>query len=143
MKLTTRSRYGTRFMYELALHHTEEFLFLKDIAQRQSISEKYLSKLVIPLKAAGLVLSARGAQGGYRLSREPKAINLRQIIEALEGSVSLVDCVGCELVCDRIAYCPTRDAWKTLSEALIGSMEGITLEDLVTNHHSKAPDYVI
>ncbi len=85
MKISTRVRYGMRLMLELALHDNQGPIFLKDIARKQDISEKYLSQIIIPLRTAGLVKSFRGAHGGYELQREPEAITLRQVMEALEG----------------------------------------------------------
>jgi biotin operon repressor len=87
MKLSTRGRYGVRFMFDLASHYGEGPIFLKDIAQRQGISEKYLWHLVTTLKAAGLITTVRGAKGGYYLSRSPQDINLMDVVRVL---VSLI-----------------------------------------------------
>ena len=92
MRTSTRSRYGVRLMLELALSHGKGPIFLKDIARRQEISDKYLSQIIIPLKSAGLVSSHRGAHGGYVLQREPARITIREIVEVLEG-ITLQDLV--------------------------------------------------
>lgn len=133
MKLSTRSRYGVRLMYELAVHHGEAPVIIKDIASRQNISEKYLSKIIMLLKSAHLVNSARGSHGGYTLSRDPSKINLREIVETLEGDITPVDCVKNIALCERSINCPTRDVWCGLDKAISGFLEGITLDKLVKN----------
>ena len=88
MLVSTRSRYGLKIMYELALRFGGQPVFLKDIARAHRISEKYLSKLVIPLRGVSLITSYRGAHGGYSLARDPRTITLREIVQALEGDIS-------------------------------------------------------
>jgi Rrf2 family protein len=92
MKLSTRARYGMRVMLTLAVHYDRGPMYLKDIAEAEEISEKYLSLLVIPLRQAGLIHSIRGAYGGYSLAKDPSQINLGEIVEVLEGD-SIVDCL--------------------------------------------------
>ena len=126
-------------MYELALHFgDEEPVILKSISERQKISEKYLSKLVLPLKAAGLVHSSRGSHGGYTLAREPARINLREIVELLEGDLAPVECTRDTSCCDRLLDCPTRNIWVQLDRTITGFLEGITLEDLILNHTAQS-----
>ncbi|TFG62939.1 MAG: Rrf2 family transcriptional regulator [Spirochaetales bacterium] len=137
MKLSTRSRYGARLMFELAINHGSEFILLKDIARRQDISEKYLSKLIIPLRGTGLVQSARGHHGGYRLAKEPGAITFREIVELLEGDIVPVECVKDSAVCDRVSLCPTRDVWCMLSDVILDTLESITLKDIVERFQSR------
>ncbi len=130
MKLSTRSRYGVRLMYELAIHYGKDPVIIKDIARRQQISEKYLSKIVIPLKGARLVISSRGSNGGYILAREPSKITLREIIEILEGDITPVECVKNTKLCSRSTDCPTREIWCSLDRSIAGFLDSITLEDL-------------
>ena len=92
MKLSTHGRYGMRVMLTLAVHYDRGPMYLKDIAEAEEISEKYLSLLVIPLRQAGLIHSIRGAYGGYTLAKAPSQINLGEIVEVLEGD-SIVDCL--------------------------------------------------
>ena len=94
MKLSTKGRYGTRLMIDLAENLTKGPVLLKDIAERQNISEKYLSRLAAVLKGSGLLLSFRGARGGYKLSRSPELITLKDILISIEGPMTLVGCVG-------------------------------------------------
>ena len=143
MKLSTRSRYGVRMMHELALHYEGEPVILKDIAARQDISEKYLSKLVIPLKGASLVNSARGAHGGYTLSRHPSKITLLEIVEILEGGITPVECVKNEKLCGRSGSCTTRDVWCRLDRSISGFLASVTLEDLVQGRDSGTSAYCI
>ncbi len=131
MKLSTRSRYGVRMMYELAVHYGKESVIIRDIAERQDISEKYLSKLIMPLKGAKLVNSARGSHGGYILARDPSKITLREIVEIMEGGITVVECIKNSDVCDRSNECPTRDIWCGLDKAISGYLDSITLEEIV------------
>jgi Rrf2 family protein len=130
MKLSTKSRYGVRFMTALACEYGEKSLFLKDIAASEEISGKYLSLIVIPLRAAGLINSLRGAHGGYSLARAPREITLCDIIEALEGETCLVRCVKQPATCDRVAICPTRDIWSSLGENIRQTLQSVTIAEL-------------
>lgn len=131
MRLSTRSRYGTRLMLELALHYNKGTVFLKDIAREEEISEKYLSHLVIPLKANGLISSSRGAHGGYRLAKSPSHITVKDIVQTLEGDLSPVECVKNPSICRRTSGCVTRDVWEKLDERISDTLSSITLKDLV------------
>lgn len=131
MRLSTRSRYGVRLMLSLAMNNRKSPIFLKDIAHSEEISEKYLSQIIIPLKAKGLVTTFRGAHGGYLLSRPASEITLRDIIEPLEGDITLVDCVSNPSICDRAKACATREVWNEMSSLLLDFMDTLTLEDLI------------
>ena len=145
MKLSTKGRYGIRLMVDLALHHGEGQILLKDIAERQEISEKYLWQLIPPLKNAGLLSSTRGAHGGYMLTKPPAQITLKDIVIAVEGSMCLVDCVDNPSVCSRADTCASRDVWCEISEKILQALEAITLEKLVEQQQrkTKALTYVI
>jgi len=137
MKLSTRSRYGVRMMIDLAGHFGEKPVFLKDVAARENISEKYLSLIVIPLRSAGLIRSIRGARGGYVLAREPKDISLRNIVEAVDGATCLVNCVKNPETCDRASTCPTRDLWTFLGNRINETLESVTLAQLAKSKATK------
>lgn len=137
MKLSTKTRYGVRLMVDLACRYGEGPVFLKDIALREDISEKYLSQIVIPLRKAGLLQSARGAHGGYSLAGSPADITLRQIIEPLEG-VSPVDCVKDPSICHRVPTCATRDIWAMLGDKIAEALDSVTLEDLAEISRDKS-----
>lgn len=131
MKLSTRSRYGLRLMLALAVSETKNPVLLKNIAASENISEKYLSQIMIPLKAKGLVIAFRGAHGGYLLNRASSDIRLIEIIEPLEGDLSLVDCVGNSDICDRSVECVTNDIWDQMSFLLREFLDSVTLADMV------------
>jgi Rrf2 family protein len=137
MKLSTRARYGVRVMISLAERFGEGPVFLKDIAAEQGLSEKYLSLIVIPLRAAGLVVSTRGAYGGYALSKPPKSIFLKEIVDILDGEPCLVDCVKEPSTCSRTDICPTRDIWRTVGERISETLGGVSLESLAISSIEK------
>ena len=109
MRLSTKGRYGTRAMLDLALNFGKEPVLLRDIARRQEVSEKYLEHSVSALRKAGLVRSIRGARGGYVLAKPPSEIRLSEIMEVLEGSMAPVDCVDDAHVCHRANLCVSRE----------------------------------
>lgn len=131
MKLSTRVRYGVRILVELGLHAEESPVLLKEISRAQEISEKYLGQIIIPLKAAGLVRSYRGAHGGYRLGRDAVDITLKDIVEVLEGDVCLLDCVREPGSCSRVPQCATRNVWRELGERISSFLGSMTLRDLI------------
>lgn len=127
MKLSTRGRYGTRLMIDLAQHYAMGPIPLNEIARRQDLSAKYLEQLIILLKGAGLIRSVRGRRGGYMLARKPEDINLGEIVETLEGKLSLVDCVLEPELCYRAIKCPTRDIWVGMTGMLKKQLCSLTL----------------
>jgi len=137
MKLSTRGRYGTRVLLDLALHEGEGPVPLKDIAQRQQISLLYLEHLVAPLIAVGMIRSMRGTRGGIWLARSPQEIKLNEVVGLLEGSIAPVDCVNDPKACPRSDSCVTRDIWVELKEAMDGVLESKTLHDLVEMQKKK------
>jgi Rrf2 family protein len=137
MKISTRARYGTRLMLALGVNYGQRPVFLKEIAKAEEISEKYLSQIIMPLKAAGLVNSFRGAHGGYVLSRAPAQISLKDIVGVLEGDFNLVGCVGNPSECSRVSICVTRDLWSKLGRQISEMLKTVTLEDLVKRFKEK------
>lgn len=137
MKLSTRGRYVTRALLDLALHHNEEPVLLKDIARRQEISLSYLEHLITPLIAVGIVRSTRGAKGGISLARSPEEIRLSEVIQLLEGTIVPVECVTNPKVCSRSESCVIRDVWSELRSAINGVLGSITFQDLVERHKRK------
>ena len=137
MKISTRGRYGTRVLLDLALRGGKEPVPLKDIARRQQISLLYLEHLISPLVAAGMIRSTRGARGGVRLARSPQKIRLSEVIGLLEGSIVAVGCIGDPDACPRSELCVTRDVWSELKKAMDGVLESITLQDLVERQRGK------
>ncbi len=137
MKLSTRTRYGTRALLELALHQDKDPVLLKDIARRQQISLPYLEHLVAPLIAGGIIRSTKGPKGGIALAREPETIKLSEITQLLEGPIGPVECIDNPQVCKRSGACATRDVWGRLKEAMDGVLESTTLKDLAEDQRKK------
>lgn len=137
MRLSTRTRYGTRLLFELAYNYGGGPVLLKDIAKRQDISEKYLSKIIILLRSAGIVTSFRGSKGGYTLAKPPSEIKMREVIETLEGDMAFLDCTRDEKICNKIAKCPTREFWCRMEEVMNGFLESETLDTIVENYKRK------
>lgn len=131
MQLSCRARYATRAMIELALHHGKVPLSLAVIAKNEGISQKYLKQLMGPLKRAGLVRVIRGKSGGFVLSLLPSQITLADILYAVEGSMSLLDCVTEPNVCHRHSECMSRATWIELSAVINAYLKSTTLEEVV------------
>ncbi|MEN6391896.1 MAG: Rrf2 family transcriptional regulator [Syntrophomonas sp.] len=132
MKLSTKGRYGLRAMVDIAQQQDAGPVAIHTIAQRQSLSSRYLEQLLIPLKQAGLVKSLRGAQGGYVLGRSAVKITVGDIIRVLEGPIAPVDCVN-EInpdECMRAEHCVTRKVWTRLRDTMNEVLDSYTLEDL-------------
>jgi len=130
-------------MFELALRKNSGLVLLKDIARNQGLSEKYLSKLIIPLKSAGLVSSARGFKGGYEISKDPSKVTIKEILEALEGKISIAECVYNPQSCCRSSVCPTRDVWVNLTNVITEFLGQVTLSDVIDNYKNKVEENVI
>ncbi len=124
-------------MVDLALHGGEEPVQLKEIAEREQISEKYLERLMSMMKGAGFVRSVRGARGGYLLAKPVGEVNLREVVNALEGSLAPVECVADAQVCQRSELCVTRDVWGEIQDVIYSVLESITLEDLCQRKREK------
>lgn len=129
MKLSTRSRYGARLMLDLARNRASGPVHLKDVADREGVSVKYLEQLIIPLKKQGLIKSVQGPKGGYMLARRPEEISFGEVIKTLENSTVLVECVQQPESCSRAETCPTRDLWQRASRAMFEELEAISLAD--------------
>jgi len=118
-------------MLDLARFYDQAPIPLAEIAKRQKLSVKYLEQLIIPLKASGLIRSVRGARGGYRLARSPERITVGQVIEVLEGGLSLVDCVTDLKVCKLRVHCLTRPLWQGVSRLIKEYLSSLTLKDVL------------
>ncbi len=142
LQMSTRGRYGVRLMVALALRFGSGSVLLRDIARQEGISEKYLSQIVIPLKAAGLVISQRGSRGGYALARPPEGITVKDVVEAIEGVIAPVPCVDpagsarageCgenPAGCARATTCVATGVWKRLRDDIVRSLASFTLASL-------------
>jgi Rrf2 family cysteine metabolism transcriptional repressor len=140
VRLTTKFRYGTRAMVEMAMAYGEGAIQLSQIAERQKVSSKYLVHLLASLKAAGLVQTIRGARGGYLLNRPPSQIKLLDVFRALEGSPSPVECVDDPKNCPDSDLCVTRDVWVRIRDVVSNVLDSTTLQDLVDRRKKKERD---
>ena len=132
MMVSTKGRYALRVMIELAGRAGEGWISLKDVAQRQQISEKYLEAIMKSLVKEGLVEGLRGTGGGYQLAVSPQDCTVAAILRAAEGSLTPVACQGMEgMCCPRQDHCATLLVWKGLEELVNQYLDGITLEELV------------
>lgn len=140
MKISTKGRYALRLMLDLALNNTGEYITIKSIAARQEISEKYLEQIISVLNRAGFVKSVRGAQGGYKLAKDPTEYTVGMIIRLTEGSLTPVDCIEeNSSECERTNKCVTREVWQELYDAICSVVDHITLQDLVNRQLSRIP----
>ncbi|MGN0448663.1 MAG: RrF2 family transcriptional regulator [Acutalibacteraceae bacterium] len=130
MKISTKGRYGLRIMTDLAVNGKDCCVCLKDIAEREHLSEKYLEQIINQLSKVGLVKSVRGAKGGYHLTRSPEEITVEQILTATEGSLAPVACAEDNGKCENYCDCVTSFIWTEIYKATIGVVSSITLKDL-------------
>ncbi|MGN0507135.1 MAG: RrF2 family transcriptional regulator [Lachnospiraceae bacterium] len=144
MKISTKGRYALRLMLDIALNEQNGPVKIKDVAERQEVSDKYLEQIISILNRAGYVKSQRGAQGGYLLTRRPEQYTVGMILRLTEGSLAPVSCLEDEPNrCERQEECVTLLLWKQLNDAINGVVDRVTLADLVEWSRAKADDYVI
>lgn len=141
MKISTKGRYALRLMLDIALNSTGEQITIKSIAARQEISDKYLEQIISLLNRAGYVKSVRGAQGGYKLTKDPSEYTVGMILRLTEGSLAPVDCLEENTnECSRSNGCVTRDVWVELYEAINTVVDRVTLQDLVEKKRNQLPN---
>ena len=148
MKISTKGRYGLRILVDLATHDAEKPRLIRDIAESQGISEKYISRLVIDLRKAKMIRSVRGVNGGFHLAKAPEDITLLDIMEAMEGPLAIVDCVHIPKKCDRNTNCAAREIWSKLNDGIRELMRGVTLADVLSAYEKQQVacgvfDYII
>lgn len=136
MKLSTRSRYGTRMMLDLAQHYDDGPVQIGEIAKRQDISVKYLEQLIIPLKKANYITSVRGPKGGHVLAKPPEEITVGEVVNVLEGGIDLTDCIENPDKCDRSETCLTRCIWESATRAMFQELNSRTLYDMAKGRKS-------
>ena len=137
MNISTRGRYGLRAVLDLAANYGDKPVTLSAIAARQQLSEGYLEQLMAPLKKAGIVASARGAQGGYYLAHSPKEIVVGDVFRALEGPLALVACIGEDNKdhCKRMDYCGSAFIWSEIQKAISSVLDKYTVYDLISREY--------
>ena len=132
MMVSTRGRYALRVLVDLAEHQSEGYITLKEIAGRQEISEKYLETIVKDLVKLRVLEGVRGKGGGYRLDKEPKEINVLDILRVMEGTLSPVACLAPDSKpCSRSADCRTLPLWQGLDQVVSDYLGKFTIQDLV------------
>ena len=138
MKISTKGRYAVRVMLDLATNNTGEYIKVKEIASRQEISEKYLEQIISVLNKAGYVKSIRGAQGGYKIARDPSNYTVGMILRLTEGSLNPVACLDDEINdCERCDTCETLEVWKDLAKAINSVVDHVTVADLVERQQER------
>lgn len=137
MKISAKARYGLRILMDIALHADEDHpRLMKEICETEDLSEKFTSRLVIPLREAGMITSTRGKAGGFRLARRPHEITLLEIIETLQGPVALIDCLAENPVCARTKTCAAREIWSDITNSIRRTLAATTLESLTARRAS-------
>ncbi|CAB1128961.1 Rrf2 family transcriptional regulator [Candidatus Hydrogenisulfobacillus filiaventi] len=144
LRVSSKGRYGVKAVYELARNYGNGALTVSAIARRQAISEQYLEQLMVPLKRAGLVVGVRGAQGGYRLARQPAEISVGDVVRALEGPIGIADCTSeAASSCPEIGRCIGPDVWSRVQDALLGAMDAMTFQQLVEEQQEAVRDKLL
>ena len=138
MIVSTKGRYALRVMVRFAQLGREEYIPLKEIAEKEGISQKYLESIMTALSKAGFVDAVRGKGGGYRLNRDPKDYTVGSILKLTEGSLNAVSCTSQgAAACSRTECCETKPMWDKLDKMIDEFFEGITLEDLLKENNTK------
>ena len=134
MMISTKGRYALRVMIDLAGRNNNEYIPLKEIAEKQQISMKYLEAIVAILNKADFLQSLRGKDGGYRLSKKPAEYTIGSVLKLTEGSLAPVACLeGCDTVCQSADGCITLPLWQKLDMVIDNYLESVTLQDLLDN----------
>ena len=144
MKISTKGRYALRMMLDLAEHQGDGYVALKDIAQRQGISKKYLEQIVPMLGRADVLRTTRGYQGGYRLAKDPGDYTVGEILRITEGDLAPVACLQSgEVDCPRAEQCLTISVWEGLYHVINRYLDSITLQDILDSGPGSGDDYCI
>ena len=130
MKLSTKSRYGTRFLIDLAEHYNEGTVQTSHIAERQGISVKYLEQIIVPLRKANLIKSIRGRNGGHRLSRPPEEIYMGEVLDVLEEGIDISGCINDPDSCKRSVDCKSRNLWEITTAAIYEKLNSLKLSEI-------------
>ncbi len=145
MKISTKGRYAVRMLLDMAEHTNDGFISLKDIAERQGISKKYLEQIISLFNNTGILRSSRGFKGGYKLSRQPSEYTIGEILRITEGSIAPIACLDQKPnQCERQASCKTLFVWEGLRDVIAEYLDGITIQDIIDrNREYSGHDYVI
>jgi Rrf2 family protein len=130
MKLSTRSRYGTRLLIDIASNSNGGPVPVSEISRRIGVSVKYLEQLIRPLKKANYLQSVRGPKGGHMLAKEPEQITVGEVVRLLEGGISLTECIDHPDVCNLSSSCNVRKVWQRATDSMLAILDGITIAEL-------------
>lgn len=144
MKISTKGRYGLEAILDLAIHSSEGVVSINSISERLGVSEAYILQIFLTLRRAGIIDSARGAQGGYALARDPSDITAGDVLITLEGPLAPVPCIveSAAFSCDRFETCTTKSLWEDVMNTLTSVAHSITIADLVTCYNNDLLDRV-
>ena len=142
MKVSTRTRYGLRFLVYLAANESNTLIHVNEVAKHEKIPLKYLEQIIRPLKKAGMLKVIRGAKGGYSMGRNPDKINVKEIFNLLEGDTHLLKCLEGEKSCEREKLCSTYDFWDNFNKVIDDYLEGVSLADIVKIQREKSKDFM-
>ncbi len=131
MRISTKGRYGLRILLDLAAHQADgRPRLIREIAKSQQISDKYVSRLILALRDAGIVDSLRGARGGYSIAKPLDQVTLLEAIETMEGPLEVVECLAGAAECERAAACGPRQFWRQFNDEIRGILQKYTVQDL-------------
>lgn len=144
MKITTKGRYALRFLLDLAEHQEDGYIALKEIVARQQFSKKYIEQIIPILNRSDILLTTRGARGGYRLANSPKSYTVAAILRLTEGGLAPITCLEHNPnTCPRCSECETLYVWEGLYKVVVDYLEGITLQDIMDHKVQIINDYII
>lgn len=144
MKISTKGRYALRMLADIVLHQSDGYVSLKDIAERQGISKKYLEQIVPLLSKSGVIKANRGNKGGYVINGRPETHTVGEVLRATEGNLAPVACLEYEPNdCERINECATLEIWKGLYKLITDYLDGITIRDVADKCTDKIDHYCI
>lgn len=145
MKISTKGRYALRMLIYLAEHRSDGYISLKEIAEQESISKKYLEQIIPVFNNTDVLKTVRGSHGGYMLAKSPDKYTVGQILRITEGSLSPIHCLDQDPAeCERSSYCAALPVWQGLSRVINQYLDSITLQDIVDQQQERyADNYII
>ena len=149
MKITAKARYALRILLDVAAYGDRKPRTIREIAASQGISEKFISRIVVPLRRAGFLHSVRGVQGGLRMALAPERITVLDVVTAMDGPVSILDCLTHPRRCARQGHCAAAEVWGQVNDGIVAALRAVRLSDVVSRFRQTAlgdpdgPEYSI
>ena len=131
MKITAKARYALRILLDVAVYGDRKPRTIREIAKSQGISEKFISRIVVPLRRAGFLSSVRGVQGGLRMARFPDQITVLDVVTAMDGPVSILECLSHPNRCSRQGHCAAEEIWRQVNDGISETLRSVRLSDVV------------